>query len=206
MGKRRTTTGGKGRGPARGECSSRGLRTSGSASKRLKWIVIPGVALFIALAAALAVVYLGQRNPPPGQSRTPADSRGSRMATPVDPTLPPEQQIELLKDLDGVLGFIDARKLKNPDEMLKFAQFLKLLYQSAKKETFTGSIGILCEKEKYSDFLSKLDLSSVLGASQNARKSVFFYNLTDNYLLEIMDNLHMLFQALDIGTLDSSDM
>jgi small GTP-binding protein len=116
------------------------------------------------------------------------------------------KQIELLKDLDGVIGFIDARKLKGPDEMLKFAQFLKLLYQSAKKDTFTGSIGILCEKEKYSELLSKLDLSSVLGASQNARKSVFFYNLTDNYLLEIMDNLHMLFQALDIGTLDSSDM
>lgn len=116
------------------------------------------------------------------------------------------KQVELMKDLDGVLGFIDARKLKSPDEMAKFAQFLKLLFQSAKKETFTGSIGILCEKERYSELLSKLDLSPVLGTSQNARKSVFFYNLTDNYLLEIMDNLRMLFQALDFGTLDSSDM
>ncbi|NMC04377.1 MAG: GTP-binding protein [Candidatus Lokiarchaeota archaeon] len=116
------------------------------------------------------------------------------------------KQIEALKDLDGVFGFIDARRLKDPDEISKFAQFLKLLYQSAKKETFTGSIGILCERERYSDFLSRLDLSSILGAKQNARKSVFFYNLTDNYLLEIMDNLHMLFQALDIGTLDSGDI
>jgi small GTP-binding protein len=116
------------------------------------------------------------------------------------------KQLEVLKDLDGVFGFIDARKIKVEDDILKFAQFLKLLYQSAKKDAFTGSIGILCDKERYSEFLSKLDLSSVLGASQNVHKSVFFYNLTENYLLEIMDNLRMLFQALDIGTLDSGDM
>nr|MDO8111032.1 Rab family GTPase [Candidatus Sigynarchaeota archaeon] len=116
------------------------------------------------------------------------------------------KQIEILKDLNGVLGFVDARKLKSPDDLAKFAQFLKLLFQGARKETFTGSIGVLCEKEKYSEILSKLDLSSVLSASQNSRKSIFFFNLTDNYLLEIIDNLGMFFQALDVNSLGTDEL
>jgi small GTP-binding protein len=104
------------------------------------------------------------------------------------------KQIELLKDLDGVLGIIDARRISSPDDLAIYTQFLKLLYRGA-KENYTGSIGILCEKEKYSEMLAVLDISEVL---RNQKKTVFFYNLTDNYMLEIMDNLHMFFESYSL--------
>jgi len=112
------------------------------------------------------------------------------------------KQIEVLKDLNGVFGIIDVRNVKD-DDIAKVAQFLKLLFKSATNERFMGSIGLLCEKEKYSEVLGKIDLSSVLNAGKNVKKSVFFYNLTENYLLEIVDNLHMFFQAMELGSVDS---
>ena len=112
------------------------------------------------------------------------------------------KQVEVLKDLNGLFGVIDIRHSKDED-ITKVSQFLKLVFQSATNERFMGSIGLLCEKERYSEILAKIDLSSVLNTGKNAKKSVFFYNLTENYLLEIVDNLHMFFQAMELGSVDS---
>lgn len=108
------------------------------------------------------------------------------------------KQIEMLKDLDGVLGIFDARRAKDMTEVSTFARFLKLLYKEATNENFTGSIGILCEKDKYSDFMAGMNFSDVLSVDMQSKKSVYFYNLSDNYLLEISDNLKMLFMTLGL--------
>ncbi len=106
--------------------------------------------------------------------------------------------IEMLKRFHGVIGVFDARRLKNDDEVTNFARFLKLLYNETSRADFTGSIGVLCDKQVYSDLLNKLDISEVLQIAQNSKKSIFFYNLTDNYLLEIMDNLRMFFTSFSL--------
>ena len=108
------------------------------------------------------------------------------------------KQIELLKGLDGVLGVFNARQVESDDEYETFTRFLKLLFQNSTKKNFIGSIGIICDKDNYSDILNKLDISDVLKIDQNSEKAIFFYNLTDNYLLEISDNLKMLFTSLSL--------
>ena len=112
-----------------------------------------------------------------------------------------DTQLEMLKNLNGLFGVIDARH-SSDENIAKVSQFLKLIFQSATNERFMGSIGLLCEREKYSENLAKIDLTSVL-SGKNVKKSVFFYNLSDNYLLEIVDNLHMFFQAMELGSVES---
>ncbi|MBD3185521.1 GTP-binding protein [Candidatus Bathyarchaeota archaeon] len=108
------------------------------------------------------------------------------------------KQLQILKELNGLVGIYDARRDESIEDTSDFARFLKLVMQNASKEDFSASIGILCEKDDYSLYLNALDVSDILKRSQNANKSIFFYNLSKNYLLEILDNLKMFFTSYSL--------
>ncbi|MHA1680904.1 MAG: Rab family GTPase [Promethearchaeota archaeon] len=108
------------------------------------------------------------------------------------------KQLDLLKDLNGVIGIYDARRDKDTSNAADYTRFLKLLYQNASHADFSGSIGILCKKEQYSEYLNVLDISDILNIPKNASKSIFFYRLSENYLLEVLDNLKMFFTSFSL--------
>ncbi|MHA1791456.1 MAG: Rab family GTPase [Promethearchaeota archaeon] len=108
------------------------------------------------------------------------------------------RQLELLKNIEGIIGIYDSRLNKSTDDAKSFAMFMKLLFKESTNKDFTGSIGILCKNELYSDYLNVFDLSQVLGVPSNSDKSIFFYKLSDNYMLEILDNLKMFFTSYNL--------
>ncbi|MFX0098102.1 MAG: Rab family GTPase [Candidatus Hodarchaeota archaeon] len=107
-------------------------------------------------------------------------------------------QIDKTKDLDGIFGVFDTRVKNIEINIDAFSKFLRILYHHSTNAAFTGSIGILCDKDKYSDYLKKLDISDVLKIPQNSKKSIFFYNLSENYLIEIIDNLKMFLTSFSL--------
>ncbi len=110
-------------GRARGDC------------RRLKWAIRLSVVLWAALASTLAVLYLGQRNP---SSDRPRESRGgASTTTPVDSTLPPEQQIEILKTREMELAEQVLRDLPtNGGAWILMGDLQRRLGRSAKAVEF----------------------------------------------------------------------
>ncbi|MHA1369214.1 MAG: Rab family GTPase [Promethearchaeota archaeon] len=108
------------------------------------------------------------------------------------------EKIEMIKNLAGVIGIYDARRENSTDECMFFVNFLERLYMLSENPKFTGSVGILCNRTKYSDYLRLFNLNDILNQPENSSKSIFIYNLSENYLLEIMDNLKMFFTSFSL--------
>ncbi|MHA1371603.1 MAG: Rab family GTPase, partial [Promethearchaeota archaeon] len=95
--------------------------------------------------------------------------------------------LEILKDVDGIIGVFDTRIMKNERDIFLLSKFLKLLYQNAKKPDFAG---------RYQQYMEKIDFRDEYWRAKHKEKILLFYKVEKNFLLTIMDNLKMFFTSL----------
>ncbi|MHA1700258.1 MAG: Rab family GTPase [Promethearchaeota archaeon] len=109
-------------------------------------------------------------------------------------------QLDVLKEMNGVIGIIDTRKYDDPDnkEIDKCTRFIRLLFNNV-PDNFAGTIGIICKAENYSDYLHRFDISDIL--KNNPGVTVLWYCVESdgNIILDIANNLKMFFTSYSLA-------